>query len=307
MLIREKRKFIMKKKIIAIMLVAAMAVSVTACGNSADSTADTSAETTAAETTAAETEAAAEETEAAADDAAEEDTASEEGSDELGDAVQEFANALDGTVWVGMDAEDFSCYALAFSGTEIVFAADDGSSIEGYWAVNPENIYIYTDEEMSSEPYDIAWTVDTENDTFVLNGTAVMAQTDAYSFDAAVEAVSQLALASQVAQYLNGTYWVTINDTEAEAVEISGEQFDVVTVDADGTANNITFKWGMDYNYLYCYDDDYNVMASLEWNMSDDGTELYLTSDGETNTYTQVSEEDAVDIMTYLINALSAE
>ena len=63
----------------------------------------------------------------------------------------------------------------------------------------------------------------------------------------------------------------------------------------------------MDYNYLYCYDDDYNVMASLEWNMSDDGTELYLTSDGETNTYTQVSEEDAVDIMTYLINALSAE
>jgi len=295
----------MKKTIISIAAIVFAATALTACGGS-----DSTAETTAAETTAAETTAAAE-TEAASDDEgdAEEETDAALGDeeDELGAAVQELANALDGTLWVGMDTE-FNCYALGFDGTSTVFAADDGSSIEGYWAVDDTTLYIYEDEEMTSELAEIGWNFDQETETLILNDSAVMAQTDAYSFDEAVEAVSQMASAAQVASYLQDTYWVSITDEDAEAMYLSGSTLESITVSPDGSAETNDFVWGLDYDSLYLYDETgTDLIAALGWAIADDGSVIQLDNDGDTREYTQLSEEDATDVMSYLLAALNAD
>lgn len=293
----------MKKTIISIAAIVFAATALTACGGGSSADETTAAETTAAETTAAETEA---ETEATEGDA-EEETDAESEDDELGAAVQDLANALDGTLWVGMDAE-FNCYALGFDGTTTVFAADDGSSIEGYWAVDDTTLYIYEDEDMSSELAEIGWNFDEETDTLILNDTAVMAQTDAYSFDQAVEAVSQMASAAQVASYLQDTYWVSITDEDAEAMYLSGSTLESITVSPDGSAETNDFVWGLDYDCLYLYDETgTDLIAALGWSIADDGSVIQLDNNGDTREYTQLSEEDATDVMSYLIAALNGE
>lgn len=77
-----------------------------------------------------------------AEDASEADAA-DDGS------VEAYAEALAGSLWLGMDAE-YHCYAMGFNNEEIVFEADDGSSVSGYWGVTAEDptIYIFDDAEL---------------------------------------------------------------------------------------------------------------------------------------------------------------
>lgn len=234
----------------------------------------------------------------------EEDTEAAAEEDELGDAVQELANALDGTLWVGMNP-DYDCYALGFNGTYVYFAANDGSSIEGYWAISDSTLYIYSDEANTEQLAEIPWSYDSENNVLVLNSNAVMAQTDSYSFDQAAQAVQQMAAACKIGEYLQGTYWATVGEGSAEALHITDSTLESVTVDSDGSASTAEFIWGIDYNNIYLYDESYVLQGALDWQISDDGSALQLTtSDGISSIYTQLTEEEADDVVNYMLTLI---
>ena len=241
-----------------------------------------------AETSAAETEEAAD----AADDA-------ESGS--VDDETAAYADALAGTLWLGMDTE-YNCYAMGFNEEEIVFEADDGSSASGYWGVTAGDptIYIFDDAELTNQIASIPWSYDMENDVMILNNNVIMAQADNYSFSDAATAMQEMATAAKVQEYLQGTYWVGTDDTSASAISMSSDTLEIIELSQDGTLDQGSFLWSMDYDTLNAYDENYNLLASFGWDISEDGSELQLTSDGESIVYTQVSEEDANAVVEYL-------
>ena len=248
-----------------------------------------------AETSAAETEEAAD----AADDA-------ESGS--VDDETAAYADALAGTLWLGMDTE-YNCYAMGFNEEEIVFEADDGSSASGYWGVTAGDptIYIFDDAELTNQIASIPWSYDVENDVMILNNNVIMAQADNYSFSDAATAMQEMATAAKVQEYLQGTYWVGTDDTSASAISMSSDTLEIIELSQDGTLDQGSFLWSMDYDTLNAYDENYNLLASFGWDISEDGSELQLTSDGESIVYTQVSEEDANAVVEYLYSAMGLE
>ena len=248
-----------------------------------------------AETSAAETEEAAD----AADDA-------ESGS--VDDETAAYADALAGTLWLGMDTE-YNCYAMGFNEEEIVFEADDGSSASGYWGVTAGDptIYIFDDAELTNQIASIPWSYDVENDVMILNNNVIMAQADNYGFSDAATAMQEMATAAKVQEYLQGTYWVGTDDTSASAISMSSDTLEIIELSQDGTLDQGSFLWSMDYDTLNAYDENYNLLASFGWDISEDGSELQLTSDGESIVYTQVSEEDANAVVEYLYSAMGLE
>lgn len=248
-----------------------------------------------AETSAAETEEAAD----AADDAE---------SGNADDETAAYADALAGTLWLGMDTE-YNCYAMGFNEEEIVFEADDGSSASGYWGVTAGDptIYIFDDAELTNQIASIPWSYDMENDVMILNNNVIMAQADNYSFSDAATAMQEMATAAKVQEYLQGTYWVGTDDTSASAISMSSDTLEIIELSQDGTLDQGSFLWSMDYDTLNAYDENYNLLASFGWDISEDGSELQLTSDGESIVYTQVSEEDANAVVEYLYSAMGLE
>lgn len=254
------------------------------------------------ETSSSKAETSAAETEEAAD--AEDDA--ESGS--VDDETAAYADALAGTLWLGMDTE-YNCYAMGFNEEEIVFEADDGSSASGYWGVTAGDptIYIFDDAELTNQIASIPWSYDVENDVMILNNNVIMAQADNYSFSDAATAMQEMATAAKVQEYLQGTYWVGTDDTSASAISMSSDTLEIIELSQDGTLDQGSFLWSMDYDTLNAYDENYNLLASFGWDISEDGSELQLTSDGESIVYTQVSEEDANAVVEYLYSAMGLE
>ena len=226
----------------------------------------------------------------------------------MDDETAAYADALAGTLWLGMDTE-YNCYAMGFNEEEIVFEADDGSSASGYWGVTAGDptIYIFDDAELTNQIASIPWSYDMENDVMILNNNVIMAQADNYSFSDAATAMQEMATASKVQEYLQGTYWVGTDDTSASAISMSSDTLEIIELSQDGTLDQGSFLWSMDYDTLNAYDENYNLLASFGWDISEDGSELQLTSDGESIVYTQVSEEDANAVVEYLYSAMGLE
>ena len=135
-----------------------------------------------------------------------------------------------------------------------------------------------------------------------------MAETDAYSFEQAAEALEQMALAAQVQEYLQDTYWVGCTDEAAIAIGMEGNQMDFLNLSADGTLAELTVYWNMDYDAIYLYDESYTMITYFQWDMASDGSELTLVDEnGEVLTATQVSDEDAVNVIVYLYACLNLE
>ena len=291
----EKELELMKlRKMLAWLTAMAMlgtAALATGCGS--EETSSSKAETSAAETG----EAADAADDAEVDELAEDDA--ESGS--VDDETAAYADALAGTLWLGMDTE-YNCYAMGFNEEEIVFEADDGSSASGYWGVTAGDptIYIFDDAELTNQIASIPWSYDMENDVMILNNNVIMAQADNYSF-------SDAATAAKVQEYLQGTYWVGTDDTSASAISMSSDTLEIIELSQDGTLDQGSFLWSMDYDTLNAYDENYNLLASFGWDISEDGSELQLTSDGESIVYTQVSEEDANAVVEYLYSAMGLE
>jgi hypothetical protein len=224
------------------------------------------------------------------------------------DETAAYADALAGTLWLGMDTE-YNCYAMGFNEEEIVFEADDGSSASGYWGVTAGDptIYIFDDAELTNQIASIPWSYDVENDVMILNNNVIMAQADNYSFSDAATAMQEMATAAKVQEYLQGTYWVGTDDTSASAISMSSDTLEIIELSQDGTLDQGSFLWSMDYDTLNAYDENYNLLASFGWDISEDGSELQLTNDGESIVYTQVSEEDANAVVEYLYSAMGLE
>ena len=253
------------------------------------------------ETSSSKAETSAAETEEAAD-------AADAESGSVDDETAAYADALAGTLWLGMDTE-YNCYAMGFNEEEIVFEADDGSSASGYWGVTAGDptIYIFDDAELTNQIASIPWSYDMENDVMILNNNVIMAQADNYSFSDAATAMQEMATAAKVQEYLQGTYWVGTDDTSASAISMSSDTLEIIELSQDGTLDQGSFLWSMDYDTLNAYDENYNLLASFGWDISEDGSELQLTSDGESIVYTQVSEEDANAVVEYLYSAMGLE
>ena len=240
------------------------------------------------------------------DDSSSSSSSSESSKEASSDAVDEdtaaYADALAGTLWLGMDA-DYSCYALGFNDEEVVLEADDGSSISGYWGVTAGDptIYIFEDAELTNQIASMPWSYDLENDLMILNDTVIMTQADSYGFEDAAAAMQQMAEAAQVQEYLQGTYWVGSDDESASAISMDSDMFEMIELSTDGELTQGSFFWSMDYDALTLYDDSYNAVLSLNWDISEDGSQLELTADdGSSVVYEQVSEEDATSVANYL-------
>ena len=247
------------------------------------------------------------------DDSSSSSSSSESSKEASSDAVDEdtaaYADALAGTLWLGMDA-DYSCYALGFNDEEVVLEADDGSSISGYWGVTAGDptIYIFEDAELTNQIASMPWSYDLENDLMILNDTVIMTQADSYGFEDAAAAMQQMAVAAQVQEYLQGTYWVGSDDESASAISMDSDMFEMIELSTDGELTQGSFFWSMDYDALTLYDDSYNAVLSLNWNISEDGSQLELTADdGSSVVYEQVSEEDATSVADYLYSLMGID
>lgn len=233
----------------------------------------------------------------------------EDGEDAVDEDTAAYADALAGTLWLGMDA-DYSCYALGFNDEEVVLEADDGSSISGYWGVTAGDptIYIFEDAELTNQIASMPWSYDLENDLMILNDTVIMTQADSYGFEDAAAAMQQMAVAAQVQEYLQGTYWVGSDDESASAISMDSDMFEMIELSTDGELTQGSFFWSMDYDALTLYDDSYNAVLSLNWNISEDGSQLELTADdGSSVVYEQVSEEDATSVADYLYSLMGID
>ena len=247
------------------------------------------------------------------DDSSSSSSSSESSKEASSDAADEdtaaYADALAGTLWLGMDA-DYSCYALGFNDEEVVLEADDGSSISGYWGVTAGDptIYIFEDAELTNQIASMPWSYDLENDLMILNDTVIMTQADSYGFEDAAAAMQQMAVAAQVQEYLQGTYWVGSDDESASAISMDSDMFEMIELSTDGELTQGSFFWSMDYDALTLYDDSYNAVLSLNWNISEDGSQLELTADdGSSVVYEQVSEEDATSVADYLYSLMGID
>lgn len=244
----------------------------------------------------------------ASSDAADADS-EEDGEDAVDEDTAAYADALAGTLWLGMDA-DYSCYALGFNDEEVVLEADDGSSISGYWGVTAGDptIYIFEDAELTNQIASMPWSYDLENDLMILNDTVIMTQADSYGFEDAAAAMQQMAVAAQVQEYLQGTYWVGSDDESASAISMDSDMFEMIELSTDGELTQGSFFWSMDYDALTLYDDSYNAVLSLNWDISEDGSQLELTADdGSSVVYEQVSEEDATSVADYLYSLMGID
>ena len=244
----------------------------------------------------------------ASSDAADADS-EEDGEDAVDEDTAAYADALAGTLWLGMDA-DYSCYALGFNDEEVVLEADDGSSISGYWGVTAGDptIYIFEDAELTNQIASMPWSYDLENDLMILNDTVIMTQADSYGFEDAAAAMQQMAVAAQVQEYLQGTYWVGSDDESASAISMDSDKFEMIELSTDGELTQGSFYWSMDYDALTLYDDSYNAVLSLAWDISEDGSLLELTADdGSSVVYEQVSEEDATSVADYLYSLMGID
>ena len=142
----------------------------------------------------------------------------------------------------------------------------------------------------------------------ILNDTVIMTQADSYSFDDAAAAMEQMATAAKVQEFLQGTYWVGVDDDGAIAMGMDGKSLEMVSVDTEGNLDDLSCLWSMDYDALTLYDDSYAPVYSFGWDIAEDGSVLELTdSDGSTVSMQQVSEEDATDIIAYLYASLNLD
>lgn len=230
-----------------------------------------------------------------------------EGAD-VDDETDAYVEALAGSLWLGMD-EEYNCFAMGFGDEEIVFEANDGSSITGYWGVRAGDptIHICEDPELTSEIASFPWTFDTEKNVMILNEKVIMAESDAYSFEESAAALEQMATATKVQEYLQGTYWLSVTDEEATAIALEGNKLSMLNLTADGTLQELNTYWSMDYDHLTLYDESYNLLTSFQWNMAEDGSVLELANESKNLTAEQVSEEDAADIVAYMYACMNLD
>lgn len=273
----------MKKRLLAVLLAAGMTLSLAGCG--------AKEEPAAAESAAQEQSAEADEPEEAAEELTEEEDAQ---TDEIQAALDELAEALNGTCWVGMDSEDYSCYVMAFEENQAaIYSNIEGDEgVEGYWNIGTESLYLYDDEECTNMTMEIPWQFDEENEILILNERAYMTQVEG-DIESAAEIMQQQALAAQAAEALDNTVWAgaDTDGTMAMAFTLKDGQYYMGIMDAEGNSEEHTGSWSMDYDSIYLFDENEELLDTLSWDMSEDASELYIMVDSSEITFGLVQTE----------------
>lgn len=267
----------MKKKVLAVLLTAAMAVSMVACGGSKQTAA----------------------TETASVENVEETAVTTDTDGDLQAALDELAATLDGTCWVGMDSEDYTCYAMGFGDGQVgIYTNIEGDEgIEGYWNIGTDSLFVYDDEACTNQIYEIPWSYDEENEVMVLNDRAVMAQVDG-DIETAGAAMEQYAAAAQVGEFLDSTVWAGADENASMvmAFTLKDGQYYMGIVDAEGNSEEHTGAWSIDYDSIYLYDENDTLIDTLSWAIAEDGSELYFTVDSSQVTFGLIqSDADNVE------------
>lgn len=218
-----------------------------------------------------------------------------------------YAEALADTVWVGVSSDnDYEVYVMTFSGDKVyISSSTENDTIEGYWTVTAGDptLYVYSDAAKTEQIYQISWQYDMDNETIILDNTVVMTQTDEEHAENALNNMDDLAsgmeIAAEVAEKLDGTYWIGGDGEEYDAFCMYGDTIDMYGILADDSEYTMQGKWGMDYDYLTIYDNNYTEIAQYEWDIDEEGN-LYL--DGVV--YTQVDADSDIELVTILQNAV---
>lgn len=313
----------MKKMAFVLAAVISASMTLTACGGSSDSSKESASSTT--NTTAASTEASSDAatTEAATkadttkatsssgtgtktpkkgQSAVAKQTAAPAAPATQAEKPSEYAEAVANSVWIGMDA-DFNCYALAFSDEEVYLACDDGSSFEGYWGVaeGDPTFYIFSDAELTEPEFAIPWDVDLEHELIILNDAVVMTEVDAASFEDAAELLEEESAVCIIADALDGSYWAgPSSDGSFVALSLENSELEFYEIGADGTETVGKYLWSLDTTGLTLYDEQYNALDTLSLTIAADGSQIEMAGSTGSSTLTEVSEEDAVDIVAFL-------
>ena len=279
----------MKRKVLALLVATAMIISLVGCGGKVETEATTVVEVE--NTVETVTDIDVSETQAALDD---------------------LANALNGTCWVGMDSQDYSCYSLGFDADKMgIYSNVEGDEgIEGYWKIGLESLYVYDDEECTNQIYEIPWSYDDKNKVIVLNDRAYLSQVEG-DMSTAAEAIQQYALAAQVGEFLDGTVWAGSDADGALAMAFTFEdgKYYMGIVGTDASTAKYSGNWSIDYDSIYLYDDSDSIVDSLSWDMAEDGSELYFTVDSSQMTFTlvQTDADNIEDAMTSIMDSLVAQ
>lgn len=314
----------MKKFALVLAAVITASMSLTSCGGSSDSS--SKATTTAASTTAASSSEAAKESTTAASttkaattkasggtstgtkpqkkgtSAVAKQTAAPAAPAAQAEMPSEYVNAVANSVWVGMDA-DFNCYALAFSDEKVILECDDDSSFEGYWGVaeGDPTFYIFSDAELTQPVFAIPWTVDFEHELIILNDAVVMTEVDAATFEDAAKILEEESLVCQIADALDGTYWAgPSSDGSFAAISLENGELEFYELDTDGTESAGKYHWSLDTTGLTLYDDQYNALDTLSLTIDTAASQIQMTGKSGSSVLSEVSEDDAVDIMVFL-------
>jgi hypothetical protein len=314
----------MKKFALVLAAVITASMSLTSCGGSSDSS--SKATTTAASTTAASSSEAAKESTTAASttkaattkasggtstgtkpqkkgtSAVAKQTAVPAAPAAQAEMPSEYVNAVANSVWVGMDA-DFNCYALAFSDEKVILECDDDSSFEGYWGVaeGDPTFYIFSDAELTQPVFAIPWTVDFEHELIILNDAVVMTEVDAATFEDAAKILEEESLVCQIADALDGTYWAgPSSDGSFAAISLENGELEFYELDTDGTESVGKYHWSLDTTGLTLYDDQYNALDTLSLTIDTAASQIQMTGKSGSSVLSEVSEDDAVDIMVFL-------
>lgn len=279
----------MKRKVLALLVATGMMISLVGCGGEVETEATTVVEAEDTVETPADTDVS--ETEA---------------------ALEDFANTLIGTCWVGMDSQDYSCYSLGFDADKMgIYSNVEGDEgIEGYWKISLDSLYVYDDAECTNQIYEIPWTYDDENKVIVLNDRAYMSQVEG-DMSTAAEAIQQYALAAQVGEFLEATVWAGSDADGALAMAFTFEngKYYMGIVGTDASTAEYSGNWSIDYDKIYLYDDSDALVDSLSWDMAEDGSELYFTVDSSQTTFTLVqTDADNIEVaLTSIMDGLTAQ
>ena len=293
----------MKKKLISIFaLLTISTMMLVGCGGTDDNSNTTQDTSVAEDTSAEDTQEESQDTEQSEEvqnvnnNTDDTDTS----DDELGDALQELANTLDGTIWVGTDA-DSNIYALGFNGTSISISMVESDStqtdLDGFWNIDGDNIYIYSDEAMTDEVTSFAWDFeDYDGTNLIYLDDACLAQTSPDEASDLATAVSQMNVVNDVISYIaDGTYWVGSDETTVAFFSFDGANCYMYMVDMT-TSEEMTFQgaWGLDYDNFYMVDSETGNYIQFGWDIASDGSEFDLIDDnGETLAFSQT---DATDV-----------
>ena len=301
------RHFKMRKKIISILAIVSMFnLSMVGCSNKSsaveqemDMIKDTIEEQTTVETT----------------------NGTSDSNSKLDMDVSELMNTLTSTCWVGCDSNR-NLFAIYYNGNSVSincsYATGDAVILQGYWNINNDILYIYSDREMTNEltNFDFEYINVSEDTSIIKLNDACLSQTSKNDGTDLHEPISNMkSIVDNITYLCNGTYWVGLNDdqTLASLLYIDGSVIDFYEFDIENDdETTMECSWGLDYNKFYVVDSKSKNYMQFDWSMTDDGSSLCLTNeDGETINFEQSDAytfNDAFDLISeYVIEETTTE